>query len=218
MLEEIITSTIGSTDGINFLLSKTIKVYKMTTIDKARFSNIRVLMNSYEKRDNVASVFGIGLSTHSDEPIPAFYGVTEERYELGNSNKIGLSSMLPHIIHDDSFYTMDLNNILPREQEKNPNIGYYEAKSVPAAEINVGDLVCFPLMFKDKKIGEMVYKITEKGNDIEFIPLVGNNLNETFLLSVADFEEFKKEDNTFIVYSKLSDKWLKDTLADLKGY
>lgn len=190
----------------------------MTTIDKARFANIRVLMNSYEKRDNVASIFGIGLSTHSDEPIPAFYGVTEERYELGNSNKIGLSSMLPLLVPNESFYTMDLNNILPREQENNPNIGYYEAKSVPAAEINVGDLICFPWMFKDEKIGEMVYKITEKGNDIEFTPLVGDNLNEILLLSVADFEELKKEDNAFIVYTKLSDNWLKDTLADLKGY
>lgn len=90
----------------------------MTTIDKARFANIRVLMNCYEKRDNVGSLFGIGLSTHSDEPIAAFYGVTEERYELGNSNKIGLVSMLPHLVHNDSFYTMDLNSILPREQEK----------------------------------------------------------------------------------------------------
>lgn len=190
----------------------------MTTIDKARFANIRVLMNSYEKRDNVVSLFGIGISTHSDEPIPAFYGVTEERYELGNSNKIGLSSMLPHLVHNDSFYTMDLNSILPREQEKNPNIGYYEAKSVPAAEINVGDLVCFPLTVEDKKIGEVVYKIAKEGNDIEFIPLVGDNLNEIFVMSDTDFEELKKEEDTFIVYTKLSDNWLKETLADLKGY
>lgn len=190
----------------------------MTTIDKARFANIRVLMNSYEKCDNVVSIFGIGLSTHSDEPIPAFYGVTEERYEIGNSNKIGLVSLLPHLVHNDSFYTMDLNSILPREQEKNPDIGYYEAKTIPSDEINVGDLVCFPITFEDTKNGEMVYKITKEGNDIEFIPLVGDNLNEIFVMSDTDFEELKKEEDTFIVYTKLSDNWLKETLADLKGY
>lgn len=190
----------------------------MTTIDKARFSNIRVLMNCYEKRDNVGSLFGIGLSTHSDEPIAAFYGVTEERYELGNSNKIGLVSMLPHLVHNDSFYTMDLNSILPREQEKNPNIGYYEAKTITASNLKVGDLVCFSLEFENKKIGEMVYKITEKEDSVEFVPMVGDNLKEKFSLSNEDFEEMKQEDNEFMVYTKLPDSWLKDTLKELQDY
>ncbi len=190
----------------------------MTTIDKARFANIRVLMNSYEKRDSVGDVFGIGISTHTDEPIAAFYGVTEERYELGNSNKIGLTSMLPHLVHNDSFYTMDLNSILPREQEKNPNIGYYEAKTIPASELKVGDLVGLKIELENKKVGEIIFKIVAKNDGVEFEPLVGENLKEKAFLSKESFEEIKQGCNDFIVYTKISDNWLKDTLKELQDY
>lgn len=79
-------------------------------------------------------------------------------------------------------------------------------------------MVCFSLEFENKKIGEMVYKITEKEDGVEFVPMVGDNLKETLSLSNEDFEEMKQEDNEFMVYTKLPDSWLKDTLKELQDY
>ena len=64
----------------------------------------------------------------------------------------------------------------------------------------------------------MVYKITEKEDGVEFVPMVGDNLKETLSLSNEDFEEMKQEDNEFMVYTKLPDSWLKDTLKELQDY
>lgn len=189
------------------------------TANKTRFQDIRVLLNSYEKVDALSASFGFGLSTQTDTPIPAFYSVTEDRYEIGNSNKIGLRSLLPHLIPSHNFYTSDLKTIMKEENKKNPLIGFYKAESVSSSNIDIGSLVGVELENDGEKVGEIIMKVIHIEKGIEFVPLVGEAFPEKqrVIFTNEDFEQIRAADTPFMVYKKLSDDWLKDTLKELKS-
>lgn len=142
--------------------------------------NVRMILDSYSRLDNASRLFNFpfGFSTRTDVGYSACYSITEDRYKLEDSFKIGFVGNHYLGSPNETFYQSDLRSIL--ESSENPHAGFYEI--IQTNSFVIGDITSVDIHLQAEKLF-----------DIPFL-IVGESATHFYLKPIIEtFEKPKKK-------------------------